>query len=87
MRAINEDDIQKKIALNFIQKLINEYEEKENECNLLITDLENKNRILRRLGRSVDQRLTIIFEIKIAETKSDLCADAKKNLKSILELI
>lgn len=68
---------------DFTAKLICEYREKEEACDLKITTLQAKNRALRREGKELADRMEVLAELRVLEAQKVAYVQARMDILSI----
>lgn len=69
----------------FTGKIVSEYREKEESCDLLLSGLRAENRKLRRDGKSIEQRMDTICQIRVLEAQKIAYIQARIDLLSVLD--
>ncbi len=72
---------------NFSSKLLLEYSEKIQNCSELLTPLRFENRKLRRDGKSVDERMDVISQIRVIEAQRQAYIQAQADIESIQDYL
>lgn len=68
---------------NFTSKLLLEYSEKIQNCSELLTPLRFENRKQRRDGKTVDERMGVISQIRVIEAQRQAYIQAQADIESI----
>lgn len=68
---------------NFTSKMILEYREKEEACDLQLMSLRAENRKLRRDGKEIEERMDVVSQIRVLEAQKIAYVQARVDIASI----
>lgn len=68
---------------DFTSKLVIDYSEKEKSCDLLLADLRQENRRLRREGKEIQDRMEVVSQIRVLEAQKIAYVQARADIRAI----